>query len=126
MYCGPLFSIKNKNLRIKKDQKLITDFLIYECLLLSGPEVNSIAFNVREFLELFCLVLRLFEVQLHICAQVHCIALLYSLTGMVIVESYLVWHFAVNWSSQLETLIIVREQLWSFDSCHYSLLLIQQ
>ena len=83
-----------------------------------GPEVNSIAFNVRDFLERFCLVLRLFQVQLNICAQVHCIALLYSLTGMVIVESYLVWNFAANWSSQLETLI-VREQLWSFDSCHY-------
>ena len=79
----------------------------------------------REFLELFCLVLRLFQVQLHIYVQVHCIALLYLLTGMVIVESYLVRHFVLNWSSQLEALI-VREQLWSIDPCHYSLLLIQR
>ena len=39
MYGGPLFSTKNKSLRIKNDRKLITDFLIYECLHLTGPEV---------------------------------------------------------------------------------------
>ena len=42
---GPFFSVQNKNLRIKKDQRLITDFLIYECLHLTGPEVNF-AFDV--------------------------------------------------------------------------------
>ena len=85
----------------------------------------NFAFNVREFLELFCSVLRLFQVQLHIYVQVRCIALLYLLTGMVIVESYLVRHFVLNWSSQLEALIVL-EQLWSIDPCHYSLLLIQR
>ena len=39
MYGGPLFSTKNKSLCIKNDRKLITDFLIYECLHLTGPEV---------------------------------------------------------------------------------------
>ena len=43
---------------------------------------------------------------------------------MVIVECYLARYCVVNWSSQLEALI-VREQLWSFDPCHYSLPLIQ-
>ena len=43
---------------------------------------------------------------------------------MVIVECYLARHCVVNWSIQLEALI-VREQLWSFDPCRYSLPLIQ-
>ena len=37
---GYFFSIQNKNLRIQNDQKLIIDFSIYECLHLTGPEVN--------------------------------------------------------------------------------------
>ena len=40
MYGGPLFSFFFLNLRIQNDQKLITDFSIYECLRLTGPEVN--------------------------------------------------------------------------------------
>ena len=43
---------------------------------------------------------------------------------MIIVEGYLAQHCFVNWSSQLEALI-VREQLSSFDPCHYLLPLIQ-
>ena len=39
-------------------------------------------------------------------------------------ECYLARHCAVNWSSQLEALI-VGKQLWSFDPCHHSLPLIQ-
>ena len=48
----------------------------------------------------------------------------FVLTGMVIVECYLARHCVVNWSIQLEALTL-REQLWSFDPCHYSLPLIQ-
>ena len=48
----------------------------------------------------------------------------FVLTGMVIVECYLARHCVVNWSSQLEALI-VREQLSSFDPCHHSLPFIQ-
>ena len=41
MYGGPLFSPFFKtNLRIQNDQKLITDSSIFECLHLTGPEVN--------------------------------------------------------------------------------------
>ena len=53
MYGGPLFStLFKKNLRIQNDQKLITDFSIYECLHLTGPEVNF-SFDVWKILELF-------------------------------------------------------------------------
>ena len=44
------------------------------------PEVNSIAFNVREFLERFCLVLRLFQVQLNI---IMCPGTLYCLVVFI-------------------------------------------
>ena len=74
MYDGPLFSIYNKSLCIQNDQKLTTDFSIYECLHLTGAEVNF-AFDIWKFLELFCLVLTLFQVWLHIHAD---IALLFS------------------------------------------------
>ena len=44
---------------------------------------------------------------------------------MVIVECYLARHCFVNWSSELEALI-VRKQLSSFDPCHFLLPLIQK
>ena len=44
---------------------------------------------------------------------------------MVIVGRYFARHCLVNWSRQLEALI-VREQLSSFDSCHYFILPIIQ
>ena len=40
MYGGPLFSIQNKHFRIQNNRKLIADFSSYECLHLTGPEVN--------------------------------------------------------------------------------------
>ena len=100
--------------------KLITDFSIYECLHLTGPEVYF-AFDVWKFLELICLVLRLFQVRLHIHPDIACC---FRFNGMAIVECYLSRHCVVNWSSQLEALIL-RRQLSSFDPCHYLLLLIQ-
>ena len=81
---------------------------------LTGLKI-SFAFEVGEFLELFCSVLRLFQVWLPFRL---------ILPGMVIVECYLVQHCVVNWSRELEVLI-VWEQLLSFDPCHYSLPLIQ-
>ena len=114
---GHFFSVQNKNLRVKKDQRLITDFLIYECLHLTGPEVNF-AFDVWKFLELFCLVLRLFQVRLYIYIQIRTILpCCFCFNWMVIVKCYLTQHSIANWSSQLEP-SIVREQLLSFlDNC---------
>ena len=58
------------------------------------------------------------------CIYIQILHCCFRFNWMVIVECYLARHCVVNWSSQLEALI-VREQLSSFDPCHYLLPLIQ-
>ena len=87
--------------------------------------MNAFTWLTWKFLAVFCLVLKLFQVRLHIHPDTgQILPCCFHFNWMVIVECYLARHCFVNWSSQLEALI-VKEQLSSFYPCHYLLPLIQ-